>query len=115
MGRVGGLFPAVGVPLGIADVVVAVAAHVVEVGAEQRLGYGEDFGVVEEGAEGFVLVDEGDDAGAGFARMGLAVVAAAALLPDGFEGGDYFFAAVGEEAGEAEVAEGVEELDLLGG
>tara|TARA_Y100000994_G_C15317438_1_gene286529 strand:- start:282 stop:470 length:189 start_codon:yes stop_codon:yes gene_type:complete len=59
-----------------------------------------------------MLVDKGHYAGASPVVVGLAIMAAAVLLPDFFKGSGYFFDAVGEQAGKAEVAKGLEELDL---
>ena len=61
-----------------------------------------------------MLIDERNDARAGLSGMGLSMMAAAVFLPDGFEGAGDFVVAVDEQTGEAEVAEGMEELDLLG-
>ena len=70
--------------------------------------------IVEECAEVFVAVDEGDDAGAGLAVVGFAVVPAAFGGEDAFEVFGDLVDAVGEQARKAEVAEGFEEVVLRG-
>src|SRR5262245_33013059 len=76
---------AVGVPARIAGVEVAVAAHVVEVIAQDAGRDTVDARIVKQGAEIGVLVDELDAARARGAVVYLAVVAAAVRGPDRLE------------------------------
>ena len=107
------LLVAVGVPPGVAGVVVAVGTAVVEVVAEQAGEQALDARIVEQRAEALVLIDEGHDAGAPFAVVRLAVVAPAALGPDLLKGVGDLVDTVGHQARQREVAEGVEEVELL--
>ena len=92
------LLVAVGVPPGVAGVVVAVGTAVVEVVAEQAGEQPLNARIVEQRAEALVLIDEGHNAGAPFAVVRLAVVAPAALGPDLLEGVDDFVDTVGHQA-----------------
>ena len=95
------LLVAVGVPPGVAGVVVAVGTAVVEVVAEQTGEQAFDARIVEQRAQALVLIDEGHDAGAPFAVVRLAVVAPAALGPDLLKGVDDLVDAVGLSPGRA--------------
>src|SRR5690606_4204950 len=106
---------AVGVPVGVAAVVVPVGAHVVEILAEQGAGDGVDARVVEEGAELGIAVDEGGEAGALAEIVASAVVAATARMPQAVEGPDDAVDAVGDGPRQVQEAEGVETGDLVGG
>ena len=103
----------VGVPLGVSDVVVAVAAGVVVVVAQQRCRDVVYARVVDEAAEEFFLVDELGEGGPPLVVVGPSVVAAAVHGPDALEGVRYAAGLIGEEAGEGQEAEGVEVINLL--
>ena len=103
----------IGMPAGVAGIVVAVAAGVVEVVAADAGGDIVDARVVEKGAEKHALVGEGKDAGALYAIVFAPVVTSAVRGPDGFEFVDDFVSAVGQQTGKIEIAEGVEECQLL--
>jgi hypothetical protein len=107
--------PAVRMPAGVADVVVAVAAHVVEVVAEQGRGDPQDARVVQQRRQAVALVDERHDTRAGLAVVWPGVVATAIFRPHHLELAGDLFDVVGQQAGQAEVAKGVEEGNLLAG
>ncbi len=86
---------AVRVPVGVARVVVTIGSGVVPAFAEEAVEQVFDAWIVEEGAESFVLVDEGDDARSALTIVRLPVVAASALGPYFLEGVDDFLDAVG--------------------
>ena len=96
-------------PGGLAGVVIAVAADVVEVGAEEVADGLEDARMVEQRAEPGALVDERDHGGA----LG-AVMLQAVGDEDRLEVGDDPAGLGPEQAGQLEEAEGLEERALLG-
>ena len=100
-------------PARIADVEIAVAAGVVEIVAQNAGGNVVDARVVEQAAQVFALVGEGHNARARPAFVLFAVVPAAVRGPYGLKFLDNAVDAIGHEAGEVQVAEGVEEVDLL--
>ena len=105
----------IGVPVGIANVVVAVAAQVVEVIAQQTGQDAIDAAVVQQAGQIFALIDEGHDAGARRAVVAAAVVTASALLPHRFEGGDDLVGAIAHQPRKVQVSEGFHERQLLRG
>src|SRR4051794_25857338 len=104
---------AVGVPTGVAYVEVAVAAHIIEVIAEQAGGDIMDARVIQQGVEVRTLVDELNRAGSGGAVVYSAVVAAAVSSPDALELIDNFVNRVGQQPRERQEAEGFKECQLL--
>ena len=72
-----------------------------------------DARIVEQAAEVFALVGERHDAGPLLLVVGFAVMSAAMLFPDALKLLDDALDAVGEQAGKQEIAEAVEELELL--
>ena len=66
-------------PGGVPDIVVPVAAHIVEVVAEQTSGDSKDTRVIQQRREAFALIDKRDDTGACLSLVRLPVVAAAML------------------------------------
>jgi hypothetical protein len=100
-------------PLGIAGVVVAIAGYVVEIVAHQRGCYANYPAIVEQLAQVFVLVDETDYARPLVEFVRLAVVAAAMVGPDLLEVVDDGADVIGEQAGDLQESESVEELKLL--
>ena len=108
-----GLAPAVGMPHGIACVVVAVGTDVVVIRAEQVDEKPVDAGIVQQGAEAFVLVDERYDAGPPFSVVRLPVVTASAVRPDLLKGVDDVVNNVGHQTGQAQISERVEKRELL--
>src|SRR5690349_18897150 len=104
--------PAVRVPAGIADIVVAVAAHVVEVVAAQALRDSEDRRVVYQAGKAGVLVNERDDARTRCAVVRLPGMSAATARPDLLENRLNLFDPVRQQTGEAKIAERFEERDL---
>jgi hypothetical protein len=105
--------PAIGVPAGIADIVVAIAAHVVEVIATERLGDAEDSRVVEESAEPGMMVKKLRDTRAGRPFVGPTRVTTAIGLPDRLETVDDLVNTVREKARKANIAESLKKAPLL--
>ena len=96
-------------PGGVARVVVAVAAEVDVVVAQEAAQDAVDARVVEQAGEVLALPGEGHDAGAPRAVVGPAVVAAAVARPDPLEGLDDGL----DAAGEVQEPEGLHEVELL--
>ena len=101
------------VPLGVADVEVAVAARVVEVVAEQRRDDVLDARVVDQRAEVLVLVYERHQRRSVLVVVLPAVVSAAVVGPDLLERVRDVADLGGEVARKDEVAEGAEAVDLV--
>ncbi len=102
-------------PARVTHVEIAVTARVVEVVTENAGGDIVAARVVDQTAESFALVGKRPAAGALVAVMNLAVMSAAMFLPDSLELLDDAVDAVGKQSGKNEIAEGVEEIELLFG
>ena len=100
--------PAIGVPVGVADVVVAIAAGVIEVVAQQGVGDAENSVVVEERGEALVLIDERNERRARGAVVLSTAVAAAVRGPDPFERVDDRVDIAGEQPGKLQKSECLE-------
>lgn len=106
---------AIGVPARVAGVEVAVAAHVVEVVAQDAGGDAVDARVVEQRAQLLALVDELYAARARAAVVRAAIVPAAVGGPDRLELGDDPVDPVGQQARQRQEAKGSEGRQLLVG
>ena len=102
-------------PAGVADVEVPITVAVVEVVSQDIARHSLDPRVVEQAAEVRVLVDERDDGRPPLVVVRLTVVPSAPARKDRLEGVRYLSDVVGEQPGEVEEPEGLEERDLLVG
>ena len=100
-------------PARIADVEIAVAASVVEVVAQNAGDNVVDARVVEQAAQVFALIGEGHNARARPAFVLFAVMPAAVHGPHGLEFLNDAVDAIGHQTGKVQIAEGVEEVELL--
>ena len=101
-------------PGGVADVVVAIRTDVLKSRSNETFHESFDAVIVEDGAEPFVLVDEGYE----HCPRRTVVVAVAdfgLMSPDFLEGVGDLANGVVEQTGQCEVAEGLEKSDLLFG
>src|SRR5579862_1449400 len=100
--------PAVGMPARIADIVVAVAAHVVEIRAQQARKQPLDMRMVEKRGKPFALIDERNNAGAPGK-----IVDDSALREHGLELRRDPLYIVRQKRGQLQITKGLEELLLL--
>ena len=100
-------------PEGVAYIKIPVAAGVVEVVSQHRRADIVDARVVDQRAEVLVQVDELDERGALLAVVLLPEVPSAVIGPDLLEGAGDPVDVVGEQPRKGEVAERIEERELV--
>ncbi len=100
-------------PVGISHIQITIPAGVVEIIAKDPGRDVVDSRIVQQAAQIPVLIREGDDARPGLVPMLFTVVSTAVVRSDTFERMDNEVHAVGHEPREMQVAESVEEIELL--
>ena len=101
-----------GVPVSIRRIKIAIGPGVVEIVSGKTGREALDPRIIEQGTERLGLIDEGNDAGPGRPVMPFTLVSAAVLRPQLLERFDDAVDPVGEQPGQVQVTEGLEERVL---
>src|SRR5215207_5893822 len=99
-------------PIRIAHIIIAIAAHVVKIFAQQTAGNACNARVIQQRGKRYILIDKGDNARARRTIVRFAIMPAAMRLPERLEFTLDLSAAVGQQAGKAEVPKRVEKVEL---